>query len=231
MIALSDVLQGMSRANSWALFALSPTYLIRPVLILVFMAAALLAGYRPDAETAIIVAILATYATTIWPARRRHRAASTASMPAGPRTRAFPRMVRRVAADLPGRELLLPAHQCRRADGRLLHAARRRRGLFRHGEDAGAGAFRLFRRQGRRRPALCRLHPWRPGQARGLRPRDRVVDVLAVARHGARRAGARQADADAVRPGLRRRLPAAVPAGRRRRRARRRSARPRACSP
>jgi O-antigen/teichoic acid export membrane protein len=65
MIALSDVLQGMARANSWAIFALSPTYLVRPVLILLLMAAALLAGFPPDAETAIIVTILATYATTI----------------------------------------------------------------------------------------------------------------------------------------------------------------------
>jgi O-antigen/teichoic acid export membrane protein len=66
MIALSDLLQGLSRANAWAVFALSPTYLVRPVLILVLMAAALVAGYRPNAETALIVAILATYATTIW---------------------------------------------------------------------------------------------------------------------------------------------------------------------
>src|SRR5882757_6350438 len=38
MIALGDLLQGQARANSWALFALSPTYLVRPVLILAFMA-------------------------------------------------------------------------------------------------------------------------------------------------------------------------------------------------
>ena len=66
MIALSDVLQGIARANSWALWALSPTYIVRPVLILVFMAGALLAGYEPCAETAVIAAILATYATTIF---------------------------------------------------------------------------------------------------------------------------------------------------------------------
>jgi O-antigen/teichoic acid export membrane protein len=66
MIALSDMLQGISRANAWAVFALSPTYLIRPVLILVLMGAALLVGYAPDALTALIVAILATYLTTIW---------------------------------------------------------------------------------------------------------------------------------------------------------------------
>ncbi len=66
MIALSDMLQGISRANSWAVFALSPTYLVRPVLILALMAAALLAGYLPDARTALIAAIIATYLTTIW---------------------------------------------------------------------------------------------------------------------------------------------------------------------
>src|SRR5215510_10875851 len=66
MIALSDLLQGISRAHAWALAALSPTYIIRPVLILVFMAAALIEGYRPCAETAVLAAIAATYATTLW---------------------------------------------------------------------------------------------------------------------------------------------------------------------
>jgi O-antigen/teichoic acid export membrane protein len=66
MIALSDLLQGMSRAHAWALAALSPTYIIRPVLILVFMAGALIAGYEPNAETAIFATIAATYATTLW---------------------------------------------------------------------------------------------------------------------------------------------------------------------
>jgi O-antigen/teichoic acid export membrane protein len=65
MIALSDVLQGVSRAHAWAISALSPTYLTRPVLILVFMAGALLAGYEATAITAVVATILATYATTI----------------------------------------------------------------------------------------------------------------------------------------------------------------------
>src|SRR5690606_5460345 len=34
MIALSDVLQGIARANAWAISALMPTYITRPVLIL-----------------------------------------------------------------------------------------------------------------------------------------------------------------------------------------------------
>ncbi|MCV3207598.1 lipopolysaccharide biosynthesis protein [Mesorhizobium sp. YC-39] len=65
MIAMSDLVQGLARANSWALFALSPTFLIRPLLILAFMALMLLLGYAPDAKTAIFAAIAATYATTI----------------------------------------------------------------------------------------------------------------------------------------------------------------------
>jgi len=66
MIALSDVLQGIARANAWATSALAPTYLIRPVLILVFMAGAVLLGQDADATTAILAAIMATYATTIY---------------------------------------------------------------------------------------------------------------------------------------------------------------------
>jgi hypothetical protein len=46
MIALSDVLQGISRANAWAISALTPTYITRPVLILVFMAWRSGFGYR-----------------------------------------------------------------------------------------------------------------------------------------------------------------------------------------
>lgn len=65
MIALSDLLQGISRANAWAFSALAPTYITRPVLILAFMAGALLMGFPADAVTALVAAILATYATTI----------------------------------------------------------------------------------------------------------------------------------------------------------------------
>lgn len=65
MLALSDVLHGISRANSQAIAALAPIYIIRPVLILVVMLSALLAGYSPSARTAIISAIIATYITTL----------------------------------------------------------------------------------------------------------------------------------------------------------------------
>jgi len=65
MIALADVLQGIARAYSWAISALMPTYITRPVLILVFLGLALLLGYRPCSEMALIAAILATYTTTV----------------------------------------------------------------------------------------------------------------------------------------------------------------------
>lgn len=66
MIALSDVLQGIARANSWALAALAPTYLIRPVLILAIMVGVMLTGMTPTAKIAILSAVAATYLTTIW---------------------------------------------------------------------------------------------------------------------------------------------------------------------
>ena len=84
MIALSDLLQGISRAHAWALAALAPTYIIRPVLILVFMASALIAGYQPCAETGVLAAIAATYATTLWQLVSV-TARVDARMPTGPR--------------------------------------------------------------------------------------------------------------------------------------------------
>ncbi|MGE0282904.1 MAG: lipopolysaccharide biosynthesis protein [Rhizobiaceae bacterium] len=65
MIALSDVLQGVARANSWPISALAPTYLTRPILILAVVGITLLAGMQADARIAILAAIVATYATTL----------------------------------------------------------------------------------------------------------------------------------------------------------------------
>ncbi len=84
MIALSDILQGIARANGWVISALSPTYLIRPVLILLTMVGALALGYPPCAETAVISAIIATYATTLIQLTGITTRADN-SVPAGPR--------------------------------------------------------------------------------------------------------------------------------------------------
>jgi O-antigen/teichoic acid export membrane protein len=66
LLALSDVQNGVARAFSWADLAFSPTYLVRPVLILVFMIAALGFGMAATAATALTAAILATWSTTIF---------------------------------------------------------------------------------------------------------------------------------------------------------------------
>lgn len=65
MIALGDVLDGTARSNGWTIMALSPTYLIRPTLILVFMLGALWFGASHTAVTAMEAALAATYVTTL----------------------------------------------------------------------------------------------------------------------------------------------------------------------
>jgi O-antigen/teichoic acid export membrane protein len=78
MIALGDTMEGTARANSWAVVALSPTYIVRPLLILLFMLAAVYFGAPRTALTAMVTSLGATYVTTIvqffnidWRIRRR----------------------------------------------------------------------------------------------------------------------------------------------------------------
>lgn len=65
MIALGDVLDGTARANGWPVHALSPTYIIRPLLILGFVALAIGLGQVADANTAILATLAAAYTTTL----------------------------------------------------------------------------------------------------------------------------------------------------------------------
>ena len=65
MIALGDTLEGTARAHAWPIKALSPTYMVRPALILMFMLIAVASGFEPHATTALVAAVLATYTTTI----------------------------------------------------------------------------------------------------------------------------------------------------------------------
>jgi O-antigen/teichoic acid export membrane protein len=65
MIALGDTLDGTARSRSWALVALTPTYIIRPILTLAIMTIAHVAGFAPTAVAAVISAIIATYMTSL----------------------------------------------------------------------------------------------------------------------------------------------------------------------
>ena len=65
MFALTDVQDGLSRAHSWIDLALVPPYIIRPGLLLLLLAGAVLFGAEPTAKTALLAAIGATWATAI----------------------------------------------------------------------------------------------------------------------------------------------------------------------
>ncbi|MEL6734348.1 MAG: lipopolysaccharide biosynthesis protein [Pseudomonadota bacterium] len=65
MLALAEVQDGVARAMNWIGLALSPTYLVRPCLILAAMASALGMGFDPNAKTALIASIAATWITSV----------------------------------------------------------------------------------------------------------------------------------------------------------------------
>ncbi|SIQ64512.1 Membrane protein involved in the export of O-antigen and teichoic acid [Rhizobium sp. RU35A] len=66
MIALGDVLDGTARANGWAVTALGPTFILRPLLILALMSLAVLTGAPRTATTAMTAALAGTYLTTLF---------------------------------------------------------------------------------------------------------------------------------------------------------------------
>jgi O-antigen/teichoic acid export membrane protein len=65
MIALGDYVSGLSRSQGWALLSLLPVYIVRPVLILLFVMSAIWAGFAPTANNALIASIAACYVTTL----------------------------------------------------------------------------------------------------------------------------------------------------------------------
>jgi O-antigen/teichoic acid export membrane protein len=65
MIALGDYITGLSRAQGWAMLSLLPIYIIRPLLILAFVVAAIGAGAEASANNALIASIAATYVSTL----------------------------------------------------------------------------------------------------------------------------------------------------------------------
>ncbi|PCI05956.1 MAG: multi antimicrobial extrusion protein MatE [Hyphomicrobiales bacterium] len=61
MLALQEVQDGVCRAFDWPGTALVPTFVIRPIMILIFMLIALAIGFEASAVTAMGVTIIATY--------------------------------------------------------------------------------------------------------------------------------------------------------------------------
>lgn len=84
MLAIGEIQDGVSRAFYWADLSLWPTFIIRPLLIILFMWVAVSYGAAPNAVTAMAAVIAATYLTSlgqlVWLGRRIRGA-----VPSGPR--------------------------------------------------------------------------------------------------------------------------------------------------
>jgi len=65
LFVLTDIQDGIARAFDWRQLALQPTYIWRPLLIIVFMVGASLAGAPSTAVTACLSAIAATWLTAV----------------------------------------------------------------------------------------------------------------------------------------------------------------------
>ncbi len=65
LLALGDVMEGTGRANAWPIGALTPTFIVRPTLIILLMVAAAWMGAEHTARVAMVCALAATYITSI----------------------------------------------------------------------------------------------------------------------------------------------------------------------
>ena len=63
--ALTDYMDGVGRAQGWINLALTPPYIVRPCLILLFVGIALAAGFVNTAETAAMAATIAIWVTML----------------------------------------------------------------------------------------------------------------------------------------------------------------------
>jgi O-antigen/teichoic acid export membrane protein len=84
MLALGEVQEGLARSFNWANLALWPTYIVRPLMILIFMGGALWFGAPTNAVTAMAAVVVATYVTALGQFFRLGREMRRA-VPPGPR--------------------------------------------------------------------------------------------------------------------------------------------------
>lgn len=84
LYTLTDLHDGLARANNWVILALAPNYIVRPLLILIVMAGAIVSGYQPSAVLAVLASIAGTWVAAIWQFLVVHRRLSPI-VPAGDR--------------------------------------------------------------------------------------------------------------------------------------------------
>ena len=84
MLAIGEIQEGLARGFSWADLGLWPTYIVRPLLILLFMWVAVRLGWPASAVTAMAATIVATYLTSLGQLISLERRIRTV-VPPGPR--------------------------------------------------------------------------------------------------------------------------------------------------
>ncbi len=210
MMALSEIQDNLSRAFNWADLTLWPTFIVRPVLILLIMWLAVDFGWKPNAVTGMAAVIIATYLTSIGQlislARRMRKA-----VPAGPRAYA-PAQWMAIALPiflvegffnlLTNVDIIMVGHFMPPDQVGVYYAAAKTLVLVH---------FVYYAVKSGQRPALLAvLCQRRPHQARRVHARYAALDLLAFAWHGDFPAHLRASAAVAVRREFCRRLSAPV---------------------
>jgi O-antigen/teichoic acid export membrane protein len=65
LFTLGNMLDGIARSYNWVNLAFLPPYILRPVILLVALAASHLVGFKPDATAAMVAAVFSTWVTAI----------------------------------------------------------------------------------------------------------------------------------------------------------------------
>lgn len=66
MLALQEVQDGVARAYNWADVALMPTFILRPILILIVMVISIYLGFEASASSAMVATIIAVYVASLF---------------------------------------------------------------------------------------------------------------------------------------------------------------------
>lgn len=65
LAVVTEVQEGIARAYDWPGLAMAPAYLVRPLLLIAVLSGLHVAGFEPDAVSALLAAMLATFVTAL----------------------------------------------------------------------------------------------------------------------------------------------------------------------
>ena len=178
---LGQVQSGIARSYGWVNLGLSPTYVLRQILLLALLGVAFVVGLPMNAATATLTAAAAWWAVTLgqWVVLERRL---TKVVEPGPKAYAVRSWLSDLDADLRRRGVFSPAHLCGRAGAADFPPAERGRHLLRRLEDHGAGRLHLFLGGADAGAQIRRVSRYRrPQTARRFSRHRGAHDILAVA--------------------------------------------------